>query len=173
VTFTADITLLEAVPVVAVVQPEVGYVEVSLNRGALLSRQVTVKNSGLKDLKGVFIVPPTNVAWMVLNLPQSPDGTIPLPDLPVGQSNSFTVVFTPPTNAPLGSVQDRVTIKGTNAAGTFNVNLYARVTSANHGAVQFYVDDILGLDVPNAPCVCATPSCRWNCRRPRPTSTGW
>lgn len=148
--FTADITLLPAVPVVTVVQPDVGYVEVSVDRGALVSRQVTIMNGGLKDLKGVSILPPTNVTWMVLNLPQAPDGTVPLPDLAVGQSNTFTVVFTPPTNAPLGSCQDKLTIQGTNAVGTFDVNLYARVTSANHGAVQFYVDDILGLDVPNA-----------------------
>jgi hypothetical protein len=87
---------------------------------------------------------------MALNLPQSPDGIVHLPDLPVGQSNTFTVVFTPPTNAPLGSCQDSLTILGTNASGAFQVNLYARVTSANRGAVQFYVDDILGLDVPNA-----------------------
>lgn len=150
VTFTANITLLPAVPVVTVVQPDVGYVEVSVDRGGLLSRQVTIMNGGLKDLKGVAILPPTNITWMVLNLPQAPDGTVPLPDLPVGQSNTFTVVFTPPTNAPLGSCQDHLTITGTNAAGTFDVNLYARVTSANQGAVQFYVDDILGLDVPNA-----------------------
>ena len=148
--FSANIELLPAVPVVTVVQPDVGYVEVSVDRGALLSRQVTIKNSGLKDLKGVAILPPTNITWMVLNLPQAPDGTVPLPELPVGQSNIFTVVFTPPTNASLGSCQDKLTIKGTNTAGTFDVNLYALVTSANHGAVQFYVDDILGLDVPNA-----------------------
>jgi hypothetical protein len=148
--FAASITLLPAVPVITVVQPNVGYVEASVNRGALLSQQVTVRNGGLKDLKGVSILPPTNITWMVLNLPQAPDGSVPMPDLAVGQSNTFTVVFTPPTNAPLGSVQNKITIKGTNALGTFDVNLYARVTSANHGAVQFYVDDILGLDVPNA-----------------------
>jgi hypothetical protein len=149
-TFTANITLLPAVPMVTVVQPDVGYVEVSVDRGTLLSRQVTIMNGGLKDLKGVTILPPTNLTWMALNLPQSPDGIVHLPDLPVGQSNTFTVVFTPPTNAPLGSCQDSLTILGTNASGAFQVNLYARVTSANRGAVQFYVDDILGLDVPNA-----------------------
>jgi hypothetical protein len=149
-TFTASITLLPAVPMVTVVQPDVGYVEVSVDRGGLLSRQVTIKNDGLKDLKGVAILPPTNITWMVLNLSPAPDGTVHLPDLRVGQSNTFTVVFAPPPNAPLGSYQDKLTIQGTNASGTFDVNLYARVTSANHGAVQFYVDDILGLDVPNA-----------------------
>lgn len=149
-TFTANVTLLPAVPIVSVVDPNNGYVEVSLDRGSLLSRQVTIVNSGLKDLKGVSIVPPTNVTWMSVNLPAAPDGTIPLPDLPVGGTNAFTVVFTPPPDTGLGFFQDKLTIRGTNAPGGFDVNLYARVTSSQQGAVQFYVDDILGLDVPNA-----------------------
>lgn len=148
--FTGYVTLTPAIPVLSVIQPDVGYVEVSLNRGSLLSRQVTVVNRGLKPLQGVTIQPPTNLTWMALNLPANPDGTIPLPDIQVGQTNSFTVIFTPPTNHALGFFQDKLTIRGTNSASTFDVNLYARVTSANHGAVQFYVDNILGLDVPNA-----------------------
>src|SRR6185437_1521915 len=149
-TFTGNVTLLPAVPIVSVVDPNNGYVEVSLDRGGLVSRQVTIVNTGLKALKGVSIIPPTNVNWMVVNLPASADGTIPLPDLPVGGSNSFTVVFTPPANTPLGFAQDKLTIQGTNAQAGFDVNLYAHITSSQVGAVQFYVDDILGLDVPNA-----------------------
>jgi hypothetical protein len=148
--FTANVTLLPAVPIVTVVEPNIGYVEVSLDRGTLLSRQVSIVNSGLKDLKGVSIIPPTNVTWMIVNLPVAPDGTIPLPDLPVGTTNSFTVVFTPPTNADLGFAQDKLTILGTNAQAGFDVDLYALVTSSQVGAIQFYVDDILGQDVPNA-----------------------
>ena len=150
VTFTGFVQLLAPVPVLQVVQPDMGYVEVSLDRGTLLSRQVTIVNRGLKDLQGVSILPPTNVTWMALNLAAAPDGSIPLPDIAVGQTNSFTVVFTPPTNTILGFFQDKLTIRGTNASATFDVNLYARVTSSSHGDVQFYVDDILGLDVPNA-----------------------
>lgn len=148
--FTGYATLTPAIPVLTVVQPDIGYVEVSLNRGSLLSRQVTVVNRGLQALQGVSLQPPTNVTWMTLNLPANPDGTISLPDIPVGASNTFTVVFSPPTNSVLGFHQDKLTLRGTNSANTFDVNLYARVTSANHGAVQFYVDNILGLDVPNA-----------------------
>ncbi|HWQ92249.1 MAG TPA: polymorphic toxin-type HINT domain-containing protein [Clostridia bacterium] len=149
-TFLGSVTLLPAFPVLTVAQPEMGYVEVSLNRGALLSKQVTVVNKGLQDLQGVSILPPTNVNWMLLNLPKSSDGSIPLPDIPVGESNSFTVVFTPPANTALGFFQDKLVIQGTNSQSTFDVRLYARVTSASRGAVQFYVDDILGADVPNA-----------------------
>lgn len=148
--FTGYATLTPAIPVLSVVQPDMGYVEASLNRGSLLSRQITVANRGLQALQGVTLQPPTNVTWMALNLPANPDGTISLPDLPVGQSNTFTVVFSPPTNTILGFYQDKLTIRGTNSANPFDVNLYARVTSANHGAVQFYVDNILGQDVPNA-----------------------
>jgi hypothetical protein len=148
--FVGYVTFTPAVPVLAVTDPDMGYVDVSLNRGTLLSRQVTVMNRGLKDLQGVTIQPPTNVTWMSLNLAVSSNGLIMLPDIPVGGSNTFTVVFAPPTNTALGYFQDKMTIAGTNASLTFDVNLYARVTSVNKGAVQFYVDDILGLDVPNA-----------------------
>jgi methionine-rich copper-binding protein CopC len=149
-TFTGNIALLPAVPVITVTKPDIGYVEVSVDRGTLLSRQVTIMNRGLKDLKGVSIIPPTNVTWMTINLPPAPNGTIPLPDLLVGQSNTITVVFAPPTNTDLGFSQDKFTVVGTNAIGTFDVNLYAKVTSSQVGAVQFYVDDLLGLDVANA-----------------------
>jgi len=148
--FTANITLLPAVPLISVISPAVGYVEVSVDRGALVSRQVTLVNRGLKDLLGTSIQPPTNETWMVINLPKAADGTIPLQDLLVGQTNTFTAVFAPPTNTVLGFHQDKFTVRGTNAQAKFDVNLYARITSSQLGAVQFYVDDILGLDVPNA-----------------------
>ena len=121
----------------------------SLNRGSQLSGQVTVKNTGLKALQGITLTPPTN-NWIAVNLPVSADGQIRLPDLPVGQSNTFTVVFTPPTNVALAFYQDAVTIRGTNAASPFLANVYALVTSDLTGGVQFFVDDILGAAVPNA-----------------------
>jgi large repetitive protein len=73
-----------------------------------------------------------------------------LPDMGIGQSNTFAVIFTPPTNTSLAFYQDAVTIYGTNMVSPFQVNLYALVTSDQHGAVQFFVDDILGSPVPNA-----------------------
>jgi hypothetical protein len=148
--FTANVSLLPAVPVITVLSPEVGYVDVSVDRGNLLSRSVTIANRGLKDLLGVTLARPTNETWMVLNLPPNPDGSISLPDLRVGESNTFTVVFAPSTNITLGFHQDKIVVRGTNSTATFDVNLFARVTSDQFGAVQFYVDNILGADVPNA-----------------------
>ncbi|MGZ8901289.1 MAG: polymorphic toxin-type HINT domain-containing protein, partial [Limisphaerales bacterium] len=148
--FTANITLLPAVPVITVTSPEVGYVDVSVDRGELVSRSITIVNSGLKDLQGVTLTPPTNQTWMVLNLGANTNGTISLPDLMVGGSNTFTVVFAPPADTALGFHQDKIVIRGTNTTATFDVNLYARVTSDQFGAVQFHVDNILGSDVPNA-----------------------
>jgi hypothetical protein len=149
-TFTANVTLLQAVPLVTVVRPSVGYVEVSVDRGSLVSREVTVVNRGLRDLLGVEIVPPTNATWMVVNLPRSADGKIHLPDLRIGESNSFSVVFAPPSGTLLGPTNDFVVIRGTNSPAEFRVNLFPLVTSAQKGAVQFYVDNILSQDVPNA-----------------------
>ncbi len=148
--FTGTTTLLPAVPVLTVVDPAAGYLETSLDRGAILSRSVTVMNRGLKDLKGVELIAPTNITWMLPNLPVDSDGRIRLPDLGVGQSNTFTVVFTPPEATPLDYYQDRIIIKGTNSPTEFAVNLYARVTSDQKGAVQFYVENILAQPVPNA-----------------------
>jgi large repetitive protein len=148
--FTANVSLLPAVPIISVISPEVGYVDVSVDRGNLLSRSVTIANRGLKDLLGVTLARPTNETWMALNLPVSADGSISLPDLKVGQSNTFTVVFAPSTNTALGFHQDKIVVRGTNSTATFDVNLYARVTSDQFGAVQVYVDNILGADVPNA-----------------------
>ena len=149
ITFSGSTTLLPAVPVLTVETPAVGYLEVSVNRGTQLSGQVTVQNTGLRPLQGITLTQPTN-SWISVNLPASPDGQIHLPDLGVGQSNTFTVVFTPPTNTDLAFYQDAVTIQGTNAASPFKAGVYALVTSDLTGAVQFFVDDILGSPVPQA-----------------------
>ena len=152
-TFTGITTLLPAVPALTVVSPVNGYLEVSVNRGGQLSGQVTVQNTGLRALQGVTLTPPTNLTWMQVNLPVSADGLIHLPDLAVGASNTFTVVFSPPANTALAFDQDSLTIQGTNFAAVFPVNLYALVTSDLYGGVQFFVDDILGQPVPNAAVV--------------------
>jgi Bacterial Ig domain/Protein of unknown function (DUF642)/Divergent InlB B-repeat domain len=149
-TFTGTVTLLPAVPVLSVVDPPTGYLEVSLDRGAQLSRQITIVNKGLKDLQGITLVPPTNVNWMYVNLPVSSDGKIHLPDLAVGQSNSFLVVFAPPAATALDYYHDQIRIHGTNSASDFLVNVYALITSNQKGGVQFEVDNILGEQVPNA-----------------------
>ncbi len=149
-TFVGNVTLLPALPVLNVVNPAVGYLEVSLDRGKILSRQVTVVNGGLKDLKGVTLVAPTNVTWMNVNLPVSDDGTIHLPDIGIGQSNTFSVVFTPPSDTPLNYYNDFIAIRGTNAQTEFKVRLYALVTSDQKGSVQFFVDNNLGQSVSNA-----------------------
>ena len=149
-TFTGNVTLLPAVPVLSVVSPATGYLEVSVNRGDQLSGQVTVQNTGLRPLQGITLTPPTNFTWMQINLPVSADGLIHLPDLAVGQSNTFIVVFSPPVQTPLAFDQDTITIQGTNSPTAFHVSLYALVTSHLTGGVQFFVDDVLGLPVPNA-----------------------
>lgn len=148
--FVGNVTLLPAIPVLSVVSPALGYVDVSLNRGDQISRQVTIANKGLRDLQGITVVPPTNVNWMYVNLPISADGLIHLPDLGVGQSNSFLVVFAPPTNTVQDYYSDTIRIHGTNSQTDFLINTYALVTTGQKGGVQFEVDDILGEQVPNA-----------------------
>lgn len=148
--FTGYVTLLPAVPLVVVMDPPIGYLEVSLNRGSQLSRQVTILNRGLKDLQGVELFAPTNVTWMNVNLPVSPDGKIRLPDLGIGKSNTFTVVFTPPADVKMDYYHDVIKVKGTNTPADFDIDLYSLVTSDQKGSVQFFVDNNLGLTVSNA-----------------------
>ncbi len=147
---TATLTLLPANPLLSVQEPSIGYAEVSVNRGSIASRTITVVNRGLRALQGVTIQPPTNINWMSINLPLDTNGLIRVADLPIGGSNTFTAVFAPPTNAPLEYVNDFVVVRGTNSPADFKVNLYALVTSSQKGKVRFTVDDILVLPVPNA-----------------------
>ena len=148
-TFTGTATLLPALPVLSVVTPTVGYLQVSVNRGDQQSGQISFMNTGLQTLQGITVTPPTN-NWMQLNLPVSNDGLIHLPDLAVGQSNSLQVVFIPPATTPLAFYQDSVIVQGANSTAPFVVNVYALVTSDLTGAAQFDVSDILGQQVPNA-----------------------
>ncbi|HEX3716951.1 MAG TPA: DUF642 domain-containing protein [Verrucomicrobiae bacterium] len=142
-TLTATVTLLPAVPIVNILYPPPGYVDVNVNRGEQVSSQITIANNGFTTLQGITIQPPTNVTWMQLNVPVSSNGVLQLPDLPQGQSNTFTVVFTPPTNTPLAQYSDYLLIQATNLAIPFHINLYANVTSDLTGAVQFQVEDFL------------------------------
>jgi hypothetical protein len=147
--FTGTVTLFPAVPVLAVTTPAQGYLEVSVNRGDQQSGQIIIANNGLTDLKGVTLTPPTN-SWMQINLPTASDGTIHLPDLAQGQSNSLTVVFTPPSSIPLAFYSDSIIVQGTNLNQPFPVGVYAIVTSSLTGGVQFYVDDIVGTTLAGA-----------------------
>ncbi len=149
-TFSATVTLLAAEPVVTVTSPAVGYVEVSIDRGTLGSRDITVRNTGLRDLLGVELVPPANVPWMQLNRLPDENGKIMLGDLLVGQSKTFTVVFAPPADTEFGWHNDRIVLRGTEPALETVVNLHALVTSNRTGSVQFYVIDMLAQPVSGA-----------------------
>jgi hypothetical protein len=149
-TFTGSMRLLEAVPVVDVVEPTSGYVDVTVNRNQIKTRTVTIVNHGVRDLEGVTMTLPSSVAWITPMLQPAADGLIHLPDLAVGASNTFDVVFAPPEGTMMDRYSDVMVISGTNHPGSFNVPFYATVSSADKGNVQFYVQNNLSLPVPNA-----------------------
>lgn len=149
-TFLGNMTLLEAVPVIDVVEPAAGYVDVTVNRGKIQTRTVTLVNHGVRDLKGVTMTLPTTVDWITPMLQPEADGLIHLPDLAVGASNTFDVVFMPPEGIEMGRFSDQLVVSGTNHPSSFNVRLFAMVSSADKGQVQFYVQNTLSLPVPNA-----------------------
>ncbi|MCK5803490.1 MAG: hypothetical protein KAI66_11685, partial [Lentisphaeria bacterium] len=147
-TFRGSMTLLEAVPVVDVVEPSVGYVDVTVNRGQVVTRTVTVANRGVRDLKGVVMTLPATLDWITPMLQPEADGLIHLPDLAVGASNTFDVVFMPPEGIAMDRFSDVLQISGTNHPAKFDVPFYATVSSADKGDVQFYVQDNMSLPVP-------------------------
>jgi|GEM_PF-1556707 len=150
VKFLGDVELLPAVPILSMTDPRQGFVDVTVNRGQIVSRQITVKNLGTRALLDVELVPPQIIPWMQLNLPTNAEGNIELPDLEVGASTTFTVAFVPPEGTPLGYVQDKVKIRGSNAMAGFEFNLFALVSSTATGNASFHIGNFLGQDVPSA-----------------------
>jgi hypothetical protein len=67
--FYGSVTLVEAVPVLTMEQPAVGYVEASVDRGTLATVPVTVKNVGLIDLLDAEMTLPQSLPWISTNLP--------------------------------------------------------------------------------------------------------
>jgi hypothetical protein len=147
--FSGSVELLPAVPVLTVPNPAVGYLEVSANQGDQQSGTITIMNNGLAPLQGVTLTPPTN-SWIAVDLPVSSDGLIHLPDLGIGQSNTFAVVYAPTTNTALAFYSDRVIIQGTNSSTPYSIGVYGIVTTTQTGNLQFSVIDILGEQIPEA-----------------------
>jgi hypothetical protein len=140
-----------ALAVLSTVSPTTGYAEAGVGKGQVKSVEVTVQNRGLRPLTGVSLVPPASVPWMQVQAGPAPDqnGNIPLPDIPIGGSRSFTVIFAPPAATTVGFYSDFLLIKGTNAVGDYRLNLFATVTSQEKGAVRFTVSNTFSNPVPN------------------------
>ncbi len=148
--FRGTLELLPAVPVLSMTSPRQGFVDVTVNRGQIVSRQVTIQNLGTRALVGVELVPPQTVPWMQINLPVNAAGNVELPDLEVGAFLTFSVAFVPPEGTAQGYAQDKVKIRGTNAMAGFDFNLFALVSSDARGDAAFHVENFLGQNVPNA-----------------------
>ena len=140
----ATVALLPAVPVISVEEPRTGYVDLSLDRGSIQTRSVTVKNTGLRDLLDVEVLSPAEVGWMSTNLPVDSEGKIMLGDIPAGGSKTFDVVFSPPADTDFGYHQDHLVLKGADYDEEYIINLYAMITSNQTGSVRFVVRDMLG-----------------------------
>ena len=152
VVFQGTVSLLPAEPIISVINPSVGYVDVSIDRGEMKTISVTLKNNGLEDLRDVEMILPQKISWMTSNLPENDSGKISIADLHVGDTFSFDVIFMPPDtdNTSFGYHEDKIVIKGSNAEQTFDVRLYAMITSNLNGSALFKVSNILGQDVENA-----------------------
>lgn len=148
--FRGTLQLLPAVPILSMTSPRQGYVDVTVNKGQIVSQQVTVQNLGTRPLLDVELVPPLTVPWMQINLPVNAQGNAELPDLDVGATFTFTVAFVPPEDTPQGYTQDTVKIRGSNALAGFNFNIFALVSSEAKGDATFHVENFLGQEVPNA-----------------------
>jgi len=149
-TFTGAVSLLPAIPILDVVSPRVGYVDLTVNKGDIVSRQVTMTNRGLRPLEDVVLTPPQDLSWMQVTLPTDANGDFLLPDLGVGDTFTFTVVYTPPEDTEVGFYDDFILISGSNAVADYRLNLFSQVSSSESGDVEFYVDNNLVLPIPNA-----------------------
>jgi len=150
VTFLGNVSLLPAVPIISVDEPSTGYVDISMDRGKMKTVTVTISNKGLEDLRGVELVPPAEISWMRINLPTNEDGITILSDIHVGDSFTFDIIFTPPDNTSFGYHKDKVIFKGVNTEQTFEVKLFAMITSNLTGSAKFKVINILGQELENA-----------------------
>jgi parallel beta-helix repeat protein len=148
--FYGSVTLVDAVPILNMVQPRMGYVEASVDNGALVTIPVTVKNDGLIDLLDAEMTLPQNLTWITTNLPQSTPGMVSLGTIAVGESRTFDVIISPPDDTPLGDHNDAFVIMGSNSVQAFDVNVYALVTSELKGSVLFTVYNNLGQRVEEA-----------------------
>lgn len=158
--FKAYMSLRPAVPVLSFQSPAVGYVDMSVNRGEIVSREVVLENKGLRPLEGVEIIPPAALPWMDVSLPRDNQDRIFVPDIPVGGTLRFTVAYAPPESTSLGLFNDAMLIRGSNMQGDFQVNLFAQVTSAERGSVKFFIDNIFAEAVPNAKIRLRNPNLR-------------
>jgi len=150
VVFPGSVTLMPAVPMLAVDEPQAGYVDVSVNQGDMVTVPVTIKNNGVEDLLDAEITLPQNVAWMTTNLPRNPDGKAVLGNIKAGRDRTFDVVIAPPSDAEFGYHNDTMIITGSNTAEQFSIDLFALVSTDVTGSVLFKVVNFIGQEVKGA-----------------------
>ena len=147
--FFGAVTLAEAIPVITVEQPVAGYVDVSVDRGDLVTVPVTITNNGLRALETAELTLPANVAWMTINLPRNAEGKISLGDIEVGESRRFDVVFAPPSDLQFGYYNDMIVVSGS-AQQDFPIQLWVLVTSDLTGSVNFIVKNTFNQSIEGA-----------------------
>ncbi len=148
--FTASVNLSDAVPALRMTSPRDGFVNISLDRGSTRVVPVTVKNTGLRSLEDAVLSLPPNLSWITANLPLNEEGNANLGDIEVGEEFTFDVLISPPADIEFGFQNDSFTVTGSNSSQTTNLNIFALITSAEEGDVQFNVFNILGRTVENA-----------------------
>ncbi len=145
-----EASLREAVPVLSVELPATGYVDVSVTTDNITSVPVTIRNTGLQVFDQAVITLPADVPWMTVGLPLNSQGKAVLGDIGVGESVTFDVVFVPPLGTAMGYHNDQLVLSAANTAQTFNVALWAKVTSGKKGDVLFKVVNFIGQEVDGA-----------------------
>ncbi|MEM7001669.1 MAG: Ig-like domain-containing protein [Pseudomonadota bacterium] len=148
--FEADVSLLDPVPVIEVIAPTVGFVEVSLDRSTTKVVPVTVQNLGLEVLEDATLRLPQLVPWISTNLVAEADGTVLLGDIEPGGERTFDVVIAPPGGEPFGNQLDSFIVEGSNTAQTLEIFVSATVTSSLTGSVFFQILNTAGQPVEDA-----------------------
>ncbi len=147
---TGEVTLVEAVPVLNITSPSIGYVETSLDRGTIETVSVTIKNNGLADLENAVMTLPESLSWITTNLARDESGKVALGDIKVGEERTFDVVLAPPEDTNFGDHSDKFVIEADNSEQQVNVTVYALITSDLSGTAQFTVVNNIGQYVDGA-----------------------
>ncbi|MCP3868347.1 MAG: DUF1565 domain-containing protein, partial [Gammaproteobacteria bacterium] len=148
--FYASVELAPAIPLVVVESPSVGYVDVSVDRGSLVTVPVTIKNLGLRELQDAVMALPQTETWITTNLPLDANGKVSFGTIDVGEEITFDVLISPPADADFGVKVDKFVLTGSNSPQEFDIRIFPLITSDLTGSVLFKVINILGQPLENA-----------------------
>ncbi|MCY2954352.1 MAG: PKD domain-containing protein [Planctomycetota bacterium] len=133
-----NLSLSPAVPAPKITPNEV---KVGLNPGQTLTRTVQLANVGLGTMRGIRLVAPPILPWVMLT-------GLNADVLAPAENATFSIVVSAPADLPLGIYADK--IQATDGTHTAEMVISVEVTSANRGTVSLVIANDVGQDLQGA-----------------------